>query len=136
MPNGKNGKSEKKKILIVEDDQSLLKALVDKFTREGFVVSRAASGLSGYALALEGRPDILLLDILLPELDGISFLQKLRKENEWGKNVPVVFLTNVGPNTDRIITRIAEDEPAYYLVKSDTVLSEVVTKVRERLERK
>lgn len=123
----------KKSILIVEDDQSLLTALVDKFTREGFITLRAANGVSGYSLALERHPDIILLDILMPEMDGITYLQKLRKEDEWGKSVPVIFLTNVSPNTDRIIARITEDEPAYYLVKSDFLLADVVEKVNERL---
>lgn len=128
-----NIRDNKKSILVVEDDQSLLTALVDKFTREGFNMQHASNGVSGYALALKQRPDIILLDILLPEMDGISFLQKLRKEDLWGKLVPVIFLTNVSPTTDRIIARIAEDEPAYYLVKSDFFLSDIVEKVRERL---
>lgn len=126
----------KKTILIVEDDLSLLTALVEKFTREEFIVLRAANGVSGYAIALERRPDIILLDILMPEMDGITFLQKLRQEDVWGKSVPVIFLTNVSPNTDRIIARIAEDEPAYYLTKSDFLLSDVVEKVNERLSTK
>ncbi|HSE34585.1 MAG TPA: response regulator [Candidatus Paceibacterota bacterium] len=127
--------SDKKKtsILIVEDDQSLLAALVDKFTREGFAVRRAANGVTGLAEAVTSHPDIILLDILLPEMDGLELLQKLRKQDDWGKEVPVIFLTNVSPNTDRIIARIAEDEPAYYLVKSDFLLSDVVGKVNERL---
>lgn len=131
-----NKKTEEQKILIVEDDQSLLGAMVEKFTREGFLVLKSVNGAAGFALALQERPDLILLDILLPELDGLSFLQKLRKENEWGKSVPVIFLTNLSPHVDRIIARIAEDEPAYYLVKTDIVLSEVVAKVRERLSRK
>jgi CheY-like chemotaxis protein len=122
-----------KTILVVEDDLSLLTALIDKFTREGFTTQQAANGVSGYALALKQHPDIILLDILMPEMDGITFLQKLRQENEWGKSVPVIFLTNVSPNTDHIIARIAEDEPAYYLVKSDFLLADVVDKVNERL---
>jgi DNA-binding response OmpR family regulator len=125
---------DKKHILIVEDEQSLLSALVDKFTREGFIVHRASNGVSGFAEATTLHPDILLLDVLLPEMDGLTFLQKLRKHDDWGKSVPVIFLTNVSPNTDRIIARITEDEPAYYLVKSDLLLSDVVQKVNERLD--
>jgi DNA-binding response OmpR family regulator len=127
---------DKKSILIVEDDRSLLWAVVDKFTREGFAVSEAVAGDAGFALALKEHPDIILLDILLPEMDGISFLQKLRKENVWGKSVPVIFLTNMSPATDRIIARIAEDEPAYYLIKSDIVLADLLEKVNERLGKK
>ena len=128
-----NEQPRKKTILIVEDELTLLTALVEKFTREEFIVLRAANGVTGYEIALERHPDIILLDILMPELDGISFLQKLRNEDAWGKSVPVIFLTNVSPNTDRIIARIAEDEPAYYLTKSDFLLSDVVEKVNERL---
>lgn len=124
---------DKKTILIVEDDRALLRALSDKFTREGFNVLGAKDGLEGLKTALESQPDLILLDILMPEMGGITMLEKLRKENMWGKRVPVILLTNVIPDND-IIRKITENKPAYYLVKSDWQINDVVEKVMKCLE--
>jgi DNA-binding response OmpR family regulator len=123
----------KKKILIVEDDLSLLRGLVDKFMREGFAVFSANNGIEGLSSAFAIHPDIILLDIVMAQMDGLTTLQKLREKDAWGKDVPVIFLTNLSPDSDRIIAEIAKDEPAFYLVKSDFLLSDVVVKVRECL---
>jgi len=121
-----------KKILIVEDEQDLREALTDKLTREGFEVLGAKNGEEGLKVALAARPDLILLDIVMPVMDGMTMMKKLREENEWGKNVSVILLTNLSA-TDQIIRGIVEDEPAYYLVKSDWKIEDVVKKVRERL---
>ncbi len=125
-----------KKILIVEDDQSLLKGLVDKFTRENFAVHFAANGVEGLSSAMINHPDLILLDIVMTQMDGLTMLEKLRAADEWGKHVPVVFLTNLSPDNDKIIARIIKDEPAFYLVKSNFMLSDVVAKVNECLAAK
>lgn len=122
-------------IEIVEDEASQLKALADKFNREGFHVLQARTGDEGLKLALEERPDIILLDILMPEVDGMTMLKKLRDENSWGKHVPVIFLTNISPDNENINERITEDEPAYYLMKANLTIDDVVDKVKERLSR-
>lgn len=121
-----------KKILIIEDEQDLQEALVDKLTREGFSVLAAKNGEEGLKVALAARPDLILLDIVMPVMDGMTMMQKLREENEWGKNVSIILLTNLSA-TDEIISGIVEDEPAYYLVKSDWKIEDVVKKVRETL---
>lgn len=126
---------DKKSILIVEDDASLLRALVDKFTREQFTAYFASNGIEGLSSAFMHHPDVILLDIVMSGMDGLTMLKKLREKDEWGKHVPVVFLTNLSPDNDKIIARISEDEPAFYLVKSDFLLSDVVGKVREALNR-
>jgi two-component system, OmpR family, alkaline phosphatase synthesis response regulator PhoP len=123
-----------KTILIVEDDKSLLNALVDKFTREGFDVLKADNGKEGLDIALDKGPDLILLDILLPIMDGLNVLKKLREESDWGKKVPIILLTNVSADTDEINKTVEEYEPAYYLVKSDLELDEVVEKVKECIE--
>jgi DNA-binding response OmpR family regulator len=125
--------SAKKKILIVEDEMSQRKALVDKFTRESFHVIEARDGEEGFTIALKERPHIILLDIVMPKMDGMTMLKKLRQENEWGKSVPVILLTNLSADNDKINTGIAENEPAYYLVKSNWKIDDVVEKVKERL---
>ncbi|OGI95492.1 hypothetical protein A2917_02965 [Candidatus Nomurabacteria bacterium RIFCSPLOWO2_01_FULL_42_17] len=126
---------EKKKILIVEDESSMLKILVDSFEKENFSTLEARDGEIAFRKALEERPDIILLDILLPKIDGLTVLKKLRKENEYGKKVPVILLTNLNPDREEINKVIAENNPAYYLVKTNWNIEDVVEKVKERLSR-
>ena len=125
----------KQSILIVEDEVSMLNALRDKFTREDFAVFEAKNGERGLEIALREHPDLILLDIAMPVMDGMTMMKKLRQENDWGKKVPIILLTNLNED-DKINIRITEDEPAYYLVKSDWKIDDVVKKVRERLSRK
>ena len=127
--------AKKQGILIVEDEVSMLNALRDKFTREDFAVFEAKNGERGLEIALREHPDLILLDIAMPVMDGMTMMKKLRQENDWGKKVPIILLTNLNED-DKINIRITEDEPAYYLVKSDWKIDDVVKKVRERLSRK
>lgn len=123
----------KKKVLIVEDDRALRQALIEKFTSEDFAVLSSRNGGDGLANALTNRPDIILLDIIMPDVDGLTMLEKLRQANSWGKGVQVILLTNVTPDSEELIARITQNPPSFYLVKSDYMLSEVVAKVRECL---
>ena len=91
------------------------------------------NGADGLANALTNRPDIILLDIVMPDVDGLTMLERLREANSWGKGVQVILLTNVTPDSEELIARITQNPPSFYLVKSDYMLSEVVAKVRECL---
>lgn len=127
-----------KKILVieeVEDDTSLRNVLHDKFKLEGFGVLQAKNGEDGLATALREHPDIILLDIVMPVMDGLTMMKKLRETNEWGKHVPIILLTNLSADTDKINQAITDNEPAYYLVKSNYTVSDLVEKIRERLSR-
>ena len=126
----------KQKVLVVEDDLPVLNALVDKLTREGFDVTQAEDGKKGLAMALRSRPDIILLDILMPVMDGTTMMGKLREKNEWGKDVPIVLLTNLSSAEMETMKAIIEADPAYYLVKSNWSMADVIKKVREVLSRK
>ena len=123
-----------KKILIVEDEASQRKALADKFAREGFRVVEAKDGKEGLYAALKELPDVILLDIIMPKMDGMTMLKKLREENAWGKKVPVILLTNQNAD-DRVNNEILENEPSYYLVKANWTLNDVVGKAKECLSR-
>lgn len=123
----------KKVILIVEDDTPLRNALRDKLTREGFVILESKNGEEGLAVALREHPDLILLDIIMPVMDGMTMLKKLRVEDEWGKTVPVIILTNLTSDSNQRVRDVFETEPAYYLVKSDWKIEDLVAKVRERL---
>ncbi len=123
----------KPKILIVEDESSLRKALADKFNREGFFVLDAKDGEAGLAVALKEEPNIILLDIVMPKMDGMSMLKKLREKNDWGKNVPVVLLTNLGTYDEKMMKATKNDAQVCYLVKSNWGISEVMEKVKKML---
>jgi len=119
-------------VLIVEDEQDMLEALVDKLTREGFDTLEAKNGEEGLERAFKDHPDLILLDIVMPKMDGMTMMKKLR-EDTWGESVPIILLTNLSASDDKIIKAMVENEPSYYLVKSDWKIKDVVQKVREQL---
>jgi len=123
----------KTSILIVEDEASLRGALRDKFTREGFLVHEAKDGEAGLALALLKQPELILLDMMMPKMDGISMLHKLRVQNEWSKKVPVLIFTNMGGDEKTLLREVFKDEAAEYLVKSDWPINKLVQRVREAI---
>jgi len=123
----------KTKILIVEDEEVICKAYADELRDEGFAILIAKNGQVGLELALREKPDLILLDILMPVMDGLTMMDQLRQKDLYGKNVPIILLTNLSASEEKIMKAITKDEPAYYLVKSDWNLSQVVEKIRERL---
>ena len=124
---------QKKKILVVEDEAIMADLLQTTLQDAGFFVLRAANGTDALSMALGNKPDMILLDIMIPGIDGLAVLQKLR-ENEWGKHVPVIMLTNLSPDT-RILESVTRDEPLYYVVKSNTSMEDIANKVKEGLIR-
>ncbi len=121
------------KILIVEDEEVICKAYADELRDEGFAVLTAKNGQIGLELALREKPDLILLDILMPVMDGLTMMDQLRQKDLYGKNVPIILLTNLSASEDEVMKAVIKNEPAYYLVKSDWNLSGVVEKIKERL---
>jgi len=128
-------KQSKQTILIVEDDKSLLKALSDKFNREGFNVLEAKNGEAGLKLALKNHPGLIMLDILMPKMNGITMLKKLRKD-DWGKNVYVIMLTNREPANDLFEEANRTPYASSYILKSDYKLSEILKIVKNKLKKR
>lgn len=127
-----------KKILVieeVEDDASLGNVLHDKLGLEGFRVLEAKDGEEGLEIALSEHPDLILLDIIMPKMDGMTMMKKLRETNAWGKSVPIILLTNLSADDEKINKAITDNEPAYYLVKANYTISDLVEKIKERLSR-
>ena len=124
--------NDKKTILIVEDEEPMLQALSDTFTSAGYFISQAKNGEEGLALALKVHPSVILIDILMPKMDGLTMLKQLRQDT-WGKQVPIIILTNVNPDTQTVLQEVMESQAAYYLVKSDVTLSEILDKVQDIL---
>ncbi len=120
-------------LLVIEDNEGLLEVLTDRLLKEGYKVSSATDGQQGLATALTEHPDLILLDVMIPTMDGVTVIQQLRAD-EWGKAVPVIVLTNVSVNDKRVDDIIAE-LPAFYLVKTDLSMQALVDKIKERLER-
>jgi len=126
----------KTKILIVEDEAVISKVYAEELRDQGFLVITAVNGRDGLELAISEKPDLILLDILMPVMNGLTMMGKLRETGLYGKSVPIILLTNLSSNEDKIIASLVKNEPAYYLVKSDWDLSAVVEKINERLARK
>ena len=126
--------SHTKKVLVleeVEDDVSLHNILHKKFVNEGFSVLGARDGEEGLAIALQEHPDLIVLDIVMPKMDGITMMKKIRRANEWGKQVPIILLTNLSADNETLTRVITENKPVYHLVKSDWTLDDLVKKIRE-----
>lgn len=119
-----------KKILIIEDEFALRDTLKEVLLHEGFSVVAATDGEEGLELALREHPDLVLLDIILPRMDGITMLKKLR-EDAWGKGVRVILLTNV--DTTKEVAAAIEQGAYEYLVKSDWKIDDVVTMIKKEL---
>ncbi len=121
--------SGEKRILIVEDDSVLSWVLIKKFKKEGFDVSSAKNGEEGLDVALKEHPDLILLDIIMPKMDGVTVLKKLRV-HQWGSSVPIILLTNLSSVT---VDQEVQDDVSEYLVKADWDIGDVVKKVRAEL---
>ena len=122
-----------KKVLLIEDDLILSEMYQSKLDKEGFEVITANDGEKGLAIALQVHPEIVLLDLLMPKMDGMTLMKKLR-ENPWGKNVPIIILTNLNIN-EKISQGIREDHPTYFFMKTEITPKDVVDRVREVLNK-
>lgn len=120
-----------KKILIVEDELAYLKLLTAQLSEKGYKVIEAINEEKGLEMAKSENPDLILLDIRMPLMDGMAMLNALRKE-EAGKKTKVIMLTNLEPD-DKIISDIVDDQPAYYFIKSDIQFNDLLNKIEELL---
>lgn len=122
--------AKKGKILLIEDDVTLAKMYSKKFTNDNFEVAVAYDGWDGLKKTISEKPDIVLLDILLPGLDGIALFKKMRSQTETF-NTPVILLTNVGE--EEAIYECFKLGAVDYLVKADYTPAQVVKKVEDFL---
>lgn len=120
-------------VLLVEDDTFLANIYKTKFEMENFKVTVAENGESGLEEMKKKRPQIVLLDILLPKLDGFAVLEKMKADKEL-KEIPVILLTNLGQKDD--VEKGLEMGAVDYLIKAHFKPSEVVEKVRKILKTK
>ena len=125
-----------KKILIVEDELAYSKLLYDQLTSRSYKVITATNGEEGLVKAKKERPDLIVVDIRMPKMDGLTMLSHLRqaeKDAGTGKRAKAVMLTNLEPD-ETIIDKVVDDQPAYYFVKSDTKLEDLINKIEDLLD--
>ncbi len=121
------------KVLIVEDDVPILDLYDKKFTASGYTVVRAQDGGEGIKLAVSERPDAVILDLMLPVMNGFEVLKKLKKDKS-SKDIPVIILSNYGemPNiTEGLLSGAVE-----YLIKVEHSPEEVVEIVQDAINEK
>ncbi|MES2623334.1 MAG: response regulator [Patescibacteria group bacterium] len=121
------GDDEKKKILFVDDEESFLKLLVEKFSDYGFDLLTATNGKEGLEIAERERPQVIVTDLSMPIMDGVEFITKLRTQDSWGKQVFIIILSNRG-DMDSIADTMGLGAH-HYFVKADTDLSKVLESV-------
>jgi DNA-binding response OmpR family regulator len=118
------------KIAIIEDDPTINQMYRMKFEAEGFEVELANNGKRGVAMVEVFQPDLILLDMQMPEMDGPTALAEIRKQ-DWGKKIPVIILTNMGEEeSPKALKSLGIHS---YIVKADFTPSQVVSRVKDAL---
>ncbi len=120
-----------KKILIIEDEISYSHILREEVTLAGDMALMAADGIEGLHAALQQHPDLILLDLRLPRMGGMTMLEELRKD-EWGKTAKVIIITNLEFNGERL-KEILATSPLFCAAKSDITLKGLLEKIKEVL---
>jgi len=123
-------KNEKMKVIIIEDDKFLSKAYEIKFKQSKINAIFAKDGIEGLALAESELPSLIILDLMLPRMNGFEVLEKL-KSNEKLKNIPVIAVSNLGQSDDQ--EKAIELGAEEYLIKTDCSLDEIIKKVKNYL---
>jgi len=116
-------------VLIAEDEKDLLSLLSKSFKDQGFKVISAQDGKIGLELSQKEKPDLILADILMPEMDGIEMVKKIR---ESCISCPVIFLTNFG-DPDHV-SRAIEISNSDYIVKSDMQIEDIISRAKNKLQ--
>lgn len=118
----------KKKVLVIDDDNNLRNVLIDKLNITGYEAISAINGEEGLKKAFEFHPDVILLDVLMPIMNGWQVLEKLRMD-EWGKRAKVIMLTSL-EQMDNIAHALDKGVHAY-IVKSNLNLDDVMTQIKD-----
>lgn len=119
-----------KKILVVDDEPLVIKAITDKLNSEQFAIDSALDGEDALLKVSQEKPDLILLDIIMPKLDGISVLKKLKAQQET-KDIPVIILSNL--YDDKKIEELLKTNNTDYLIKVEHSLNDIVKRVKEKL---
>lgn len=121
----------KERILIIEDDFFIRELYERQFSKEGYTVLSAEDGPTGLVMSAQEKPDLILLDIMLPKLNGLDLLRTLKTKEET-KSIPVILLTNLGQES--VIKEGFELGAESYLIKSAYTPSQIIEEVKNFLE--
>jgi two-component system, OmpR family, alkaline phosphatase synthesis response regulator PhoP len=119
------------KILLIEDEVLILRMYEKIFAFEGYTVATAVDGVDGLAKAKSEKPSLILLDIMMPKMDGIKVLETLKADAET-KDIPVVVLTNL--SSDVVIKEAFSKGAVGYLVKSEVVNEKIVDEIKQYIK--
>lgn len=122
-----------RKILIIEDDELVRNLLTEFLLKKGFHVSTAGNGRDGLKIASLEHPELIVLDIMLPEEDGFAFMQKVRALSEWGKQVPFFVFSNLELDDNQYKEQLDRLQPATSLIKANWSIQDVAKKIEEQL---
>lgn len=122
----------KKNILLVDDDPLVVRMYQNKLTKDGYMVNTASNGEEALIQVMKEKPDLILLDIMMPKMNGVETLKRLKAE-EKTEMIPVIILTNLGDNPDDI--EAAKNLGALdYLVKANITLKQLSERVKKAIE--
>jgi len=131
-PNLKNlGSSLQKRILVIEDDKFLRELIAKKLIKEGYETSEAVDGEEGIKKIKEEKPDLILLDLILPGIDGFEVLSRMR-EDSTTNSIPVIILSNLGQKED--VEKGLKLGAVDYLIKAHFTPGEIIEKIKTALK--
>ena len=120
------------KILLIEDDKIILEMYRDKFTHDGFEVLTASEGQEGFDKMRTAKPDVVILDLIMPKVNGFEFL-KLVKADPSLANIPILVLTNIFADAEDLVKNWGVE---FFLLKSNYTPQNIVDKVKQILNQK
>lgn len=120
-----------KKILIIEDDKFLRELIAQKLIKEDFEISEAVDGEEGIKKIKEEKPDLILLDLILPGIDGFEVLSRMKKESTLA-SIPVIILSNLGQKDD--VEKGLKMGAVDYLIKAHFTPGEIIDKIKAALK--
>ncbi len=122
--------ADKAKVAIIEDDVAIVQMYRMKFESEGYQVETAGNGKDGLAITQAFKPTIILLDLMMPEMDGMEMLKRLRKQ-AWGKKIKVIVLTNMGES--EVSDEVKQFGISDFIVKADMTPKQVADRIKATL---
>lgn len=122
--------TKKKTVLVVEDEQDLRDAIVEALALEGYIALSATNGEEGLSVALAEKPNLMILDIIMPKMDGVACLKELRKD-AWGKDAKVIVMTALDDLEK--IAEVVEAGGSNYVIKTTITLKGIMDKVHDKI---
>lgn len=120
-------------ILLIEDEKDYKLAMSNKLGFEGYMVLEAKNGQEGLTIALDKKPDLIILDLMMPIMDGIKCLRGIRNHDDWGKNVPVFIITAVSADKEDVRQELSILNPTFYFEKGNITLRELVDLINSKV---